>query len=351
MSYSKLPTYADVLKSLSDKKRQKHLLLGNGFSMAYDHEIFSYNALYRFIEDLQNDTLSNLFDVINTKNFEEIMRQLDNFVALAKALGADQNFIDKLTQANTDLRESLIDAIRKLHPSHVFEIPENESKRCYQFLSEYMDNNGMIFTTNYDLLLYWVLMRNESQNAVDGFGRELENPKGYKSQEDLEFSKDLIWGKYKSEQCVFYVHGTLPIFDTGVDIVKEVYDTEHYLLENINARLDHREYPIFVTAGTGNEKLQHIVHNRYLMHCYESLSNIEGSLVTFGFNFGDYDHHIIEAINKAAKQGKKQGNKLHSVYIGVYSEADYNHILEISSRFNCKVNLYDARTANIWRDS
>ena len=64
-------------------------------------------------------------------------------------------------------------------------------------------------------------------------------------------------------------------------------------MENIERRLDKQEYPIFVTAGNGQEKLTHIMHNRYLTDCYENLCDIRGSLVTFGFNFGEYDEHIV----------------------------------------------------------
>jgi len=141
----------------------------------------------------------------------------------------------------------------------------------------------------------------------------------------------------------------LPIFDTGIDIVKEEYSASGYLLENIEKRLQKAEYPIFVASGNGEEKLNHILHNRYLTHCYEALSSIEGSLVTFGFNFGPYDHHIIDAINVAAKQGKRVGNKLFSIYIGVYSDEDRKHIEKISPLFKCKVNMFDAKTANVWR--
>ncbi len=78
--------------------------------------------------------------------------------------------------------------------------------------------------------------------------------------------------------------------------------------------MDKGEYPIFVTAGNGREKLTHIMHNRYLSNCYESLSCITGSIVTFGFNFGKYDDHIIDAINIAAKHGKKTSSRLWSIY-------------------------------------
>lgn len=45
MKVEDLPSYTDVVKYLNSKHRIKHLLFGNGFSMAYDPNIFSYNAL------------------------------------------------------------------------------------------------------------------------------------------------------------------------------------------------------------------------------------------------------------------------------------------------------------------
>jgi hypothetical protein len=345
-----LQSYAEVVDSLRKKKRQKHLLLGNGFSMAYDAKIFSYNALNSFIERLDNDILSRLFAIVNSKNFEAIMQQLETLKELARAFGADAAFLKRIENASKELRDSFLEALKELHPEHVFTVPEAKSRACAAFLKEYLSNEGLVFTTNYDILLYWVLMRNKVENAIDGFGREVESEGDFVPDEDLQFS-ELQWGKHKDEQTIFYVHGALPLFDTGVEIVKEVYSQDSYLLENIKKRIEKKEYPVFVTAGTGKDKLTHIMHNRYLSHCYERLSAIEGSLVTFGFNFGEYDSHIIEAINAAAKHGRKAGDKLHSVYIGVYSDASTKHISAIKDRFKCKVNLFDSKTASVWSSS
>lgn len=348
MEIDKLITYPEVIASLDKKHRKKHLLFGNGFSMAYDSNIFSYNALSKFIENTSDPLIRNLFERLNTKNFELIMQQLDNFCEIADVFSEDKTLVPKIKAASKKLKDSLIDAVKELHPEHVFKVPEESSRACILFLQEYLSKGGSVFSTNYDLLPYWVLMRNNAQNAIDGFGRDLETDLDdgqYVDEEDLEYS-ELRWGKHKDEQNIYYLHGTLPIFDTGVHIVKVEYDTAHYLLQNVKDRIDKKEYPIFVTAGNGKEKLTHIMHNKYLSFCYEQLCNIQGSLITFGFNFGDYDTHIIDAINIAAKH-KKQ-NRLWSVYIGVFSDADLKHILEIEGKFKCKVTPYNARTANIW---
>jgi hypothetical protein len=347
MAHDNLKTYCETIQYLDEQRRTKHLLLGNGFSMSYDSKIFSYNALNTFIEKLDNDILHKLFSIINTKNFELVMQQLSNFCEIAEIFGTDKELVSRIKESTSILKNSLIDAVKELHPEHVFTIPESKSKLCSLFINNYLEKEGQIFTTNYDLLLYWVLMRNNSEIAIDGFGREVENPDEYVPQDELEYS-ELRWGKYKESQTVNYLHGGLPLFDTGIEIIKEEYSSGHYLLDKIKARLENKEYPIFVTAGNGREKLTHIMHNKYLSYCFDRLSSIEGSLVTFGFNFGEYDSHIIDAINIAANHGKPAPNKLFSIYIGIYSDADLKHIESIKHKFKCKVNLYDAKTVNVW---
>lgn len=347
MRIESLPSYADIINYLTSKNRKRHLLFGNGFSIAYDPSIFSYNALSTFIENTNNDLLQKLFKVINTKNFELIMQQLDNFVEIAKVFNVDQDLIDKIIEAIETLKNSLIEAVKELHPEHVFVVTEEKSKKCHQFLDHFLSQGGKIYSTNYDLLLYWVLMRNESKLAIDGFGRELENAEEVKKGAEQEWS-ELRWGINKDKQTIFYLHGTLPIFDTGIEIEKEQYDSQHYLLQKVSERMENKSYPIFVTAGNAQEKLNHIMHNKYLAYCFDNFSNIEGSLITFGFNFGQYDTHIIDGINKASKQGMQSGNKLLSIYIGVYSDESLDYLESISHLFRCKVNFYNARTVNIW---
>lgn len=343
----KLETFDDVLASIrKNPRRQFHLLLGNGFSVSYDPKVFSYNALQEFVKNLKDKDLSKILEVIETRNFEVIMQYLDNFAALVDALGGDPKLKKRVEDASAKLKTSLLDAVKAMHPEHVFKVPEDQSSACATFLQHFLNTSGHIYSTNYDLLLYWVLMRNGILNHFDGCGRELENDTGeYMAPEDQEWS-DLIWGKNRNKQNVFYLHGALPFFDSGVAVVKEEYDVYNYLLQNISARMEKGEYPIFVTAGDGQQKLNHITHNQYLTYCYDSFCQAEGSLVTFGFSFGQYDEHIIAAINKAAKQ--KVPNKLWSIYIGVYSPEDKKYIEQIEGKFRCKVHIFDAKTAKVW---
>jgi len=346
MKIDELQSYSEILEYLDKKpNRQRHLLLGNGFSMAYDSDIFSYNALSSFIDEIDDELLKKLFEVINTKNFEIVMQDLDNFIEIAKVFSNEPDLVDRLTSASETLKTSLIEAVKSLHPEHVFKVPKSKSEKCAGFLNGFLSNGGRIFTTNYDLLLYWVLMRNGMEDAVDGFGKEFE---GWdESTGEPEFA-ELCWGKRQADQRIFYLHGALHLFDTGVQVVKELYDDEHYLLTKIKERMEENDYPIFVTAGNGREKMTHVAHNKYLQHGFDNFSNIEGSLIVFGFGFGDSDDHIVNAINKAAKKKKKKDERLWSVYIGVNSQDSLDRLEKTAERFQCKVKFYNAQTVGVW---
>jgi hypothetical protein len=343
----KLECFDDVITSIKkNANRPFHLLLGNGFSIAYDPAIFSYNALHDFVNKLDEKDLTTIFDVIETRNFEMVMQYLDHFSALISAFGGEPKLKERVDAAGAKLKTSLLAAVKELHPEHVFMVPEDKSKACAAFLGTFLKTNGNIYSTNYDLLLYWVLMRNKVEEHVDGCGRELENYIGGGMEAEDQIWSELIWGKHRDKQNVFYLHGALPFFDSGVAVIKEQYNAYNYLLQKISARMEKGEYPIFVTAGDGQQKLKHITHNQYLTYCYDSLCQVKGSLVTLGFSFGPYDDHIIDAINRAAKQNVS--DKLWSVYIGVYSDDDKKHIEQIVGKFRCKVRIYDAKTLDVW---
>ncbi len=101
-----MESFEDVLGSIEKNrnKRQFHLLLGNGFSMAYDPEIFSYTALHNFISELNDADLNTILGVIETKNSEVIMQQLDNFSALIDAFGGNGELKIKIDTAGAKLK-------------------------------------------------------------------------------------------------------------------------------------------------------------------------------------------------------------------------------------------------------
>ncbi len=123
----KLETFDNVLTSIEKNQDRKfHLLLGNGFSMAYDTAIFSYNALHDFVTQLNDKDLSTILSVIDVRNFEVIMQYLDSFSALIGAFEGNATLKKQIDAASAKLKTSLLDAVKALHPEHVFKIPEEQ---------------------------------------------------------------------------------------------------------------------------------------------------------------------------------------------------------------------------------
>ena len=53
-----LKGFDEVIAHLYKNNRTPNLLLGNGFSMAFDPSIFSYNALHAFVDQVEDKVLS-----------------------------------------------------------------------------------------------------------------------------------------------------------------------------------------------------------------------------------------------------------------------------------------------------
>ena len=92
------------------------LLMGNGFSMAYDKEIFSYNALYNFLQSQDDELLTKLFGAIKTKNFELVMQQLDTTIALLDAFGAEKSVKQQILEASEKLKQGLLKSVKECKP-------------------------------------------------------------------------------------------------------------------------------------------------------------------------------------------------------------------------------------------
>jgi hypothetical protein len=81
--------------------------------------------------------------------------------------GNDPHSTELLADANR-LREALVQAARTTHPGHREDI-EGVIPSCVEFLAPF----GKVFTLNYDLLLYWVILQ-RGANFSDGFGLGVE---------------------------------------------------------------------------------------------------------------------------------------------------------------------------------
>ncbi|MCH5715569.1 DUF4917 family protein [Niabella hibiscisoli] len=174
---TKLISFDEALRISGDKK---HLLLGNGFSISWKPDTFRYDSLYdRANFKNLNPDIKKVFEKLKTKDFELVMKSLVNAAGVLKVyLPARKRLIAELEQDAVELKNLLVTTIASNHPENPSEISENEYFLANSFLNHFQN----IYTLNYDLLLYWVIMHYNQENDKIKYDDGFRTPDNGKSQ-------------------------------------------------------------------------------------------------------------------------------------------------------------------------
>lgn len=347
-----LTSFEEALAASEEVQGSRHLLLGNGFSIACRADSFAYGKLVEEADfsALQVSTES-LFDLFGTADFERAIEALRVSASVLELYqDSSQEAIEQLRQDAECLKEALADVLARKHPDNVASIEDHEYERARQFLANF---DGNIYTVNYDLLLYWTLMH-ESEPAIrsgDGFHSD-------PAEEDAAW---VVWDGYEDyAQRVFFLHGGLHLYDAGSQLRKITWSrTGIALIDQIRDALDEDSYPHVVTEGSSEQKVARIEHSPYLHRGLKSLTRCGGSLFIHGHSLAENDEHVIQRI---------ENSKVKSVFIGVHGNprsAENRalcHRAELMIerrtaheepkreryRIPLEVGFYDASTAAIW---
>ena len=243
-------SFEDALKAAAKVHANRHLLLGNGFSIACRPDCFTYG---RLLDEADLSKLSvdglELFASEGTTDFEEIINSLRVAGRIATFYeSSDPDLVVRLA-ADADLvKAALADTLARNHPANVGDIEPEEYEQARQFLV----NFGHIFTVSYDLLLYWALMQEmEPQiKADDGFRQDHDEP-------DADWVR---WDSYKPfSQNIYYLHGGLHLFEEGPTLKKLTFSrTGVALIDQIREALDDEAYPLVITEGTSPGEGLHV---------------------------------------------------------------------------------------------
>ena len=90
-----LLTFDDALKKAQGKK---HLLLGNGFSIALDHTIFSYGSLLENADFSDIPTGPKLFKALETSDFESVIRRLNDLAKIIHLYPEGSSIREQITE-------------------------------------------------------------------------------------------------------------------------------------------------------------------------------------------------------------------------------------------------------------
>jgi hypothetical protein len=318
---------------------KRHLLLGNGFSIACRPEIFVYKKLFEraIFDDLPR--ARNAFDALGSTDFERVIKALRDFAAIAPIYG------DPIPQALLDadaLRETLVRTIASSHPA----LPSDITEREYTFCRKFLGHFDRIFTLNYDLLLYWTLMH-------DLIPPRIRCDDGFRKPDDDNEAPYVTWEPENIyEQNVYYLHGALHLFDAASELRKYTWiNTGVRLIKQIHDALSQNYFPLFVAEGTSHQKFARIRHSDYLSKAYRSFLPITGSLFIYGHSLAENDDHVLDAIAKG---------KTDRLFISIYGDPNSDSNRAILRRANSlaiqrptkralAIYFYDAASASVWR--
>lgn len=296
-----------------------NLLLGNGFSLQFSTN-FSYSSLFSLFLQNCDATHQALFTQFGTVNFELILRYLTYAKKVNQLLGLPTQPIEIALQ---NLRNGLISAIEAVHP-RVEDINFNQLNNIAKQLKDF----GDIFTTNYDLYLYHIIMQSKDISY---------------NEEDYTAYQDYYWGSECSDgfkqfmpsqgyvyKHLYYLHGSLCIFKDNLENLKLIRDNHGTeLIDLIATQIRSDNFPIFITEGSGIEKQLAISENNYLTFCSTKLKDSDKPTVVFGNMLGDFDAHILKALKHNPK------DIIYCIYIGNRTLAEVNaEKFDFLSKFN-----------------
>ncbi len=315
---------------------EKHLMLGNGFSIALFPNIFSYASL----AGLASPQINNLFNRFGTKDFEHVMRRLTTALEVVNIYSPNSQPANQMQIDLDELRTTLIDAISQLHPETLWDIDNEHYEKCHKFLNHFESGNK--YTFNYDLLLYWVYMRflgvdEKRLQHGDGFSRS-------------ERGAPLTWRDNPPEpQNVYYLHGAMHFFENN-RIISKLKGTDNNIpLQNqVRNKINRGKYPMFISEGTKDHKRLRIQNSTYLKHAFDSLDDIKDNLFIFGHSLGDEDDHVFNQVNSQSD--------LKNIFISIHGDINSgdNQLIVNKVRIwegnnsNKHYYFYDTVSADMW---
>ena len=352
-----LLSYQEVLHRTDDGYR--YLLLGNGFSIDYNCDKFSFKNLFEYAKNKNiiksHSSIEKHFEELDIYDFEEVIKYLENALSVLKNYNQEDESVLTM-QIKEDislLKEFLVETIVKIHPKDPFDIKEYEYKNCINFLKEY----NAIFTLNYDLLLTWVSLEYLNNYKVVNDSRLVVND-GFRGYINLCFKNNNFYlYPYRNTQTIYYLHGALHLFNQGLNVIKNS-NLDDTLIESTIKSIKNSDYPLFVSEGNSKKKMEKILSNHYLtnsLRCLYVPSRIDNrinniidplknNLIIYG-TLLEKDDHIIEAILKGPYK---------NIYVGIRSE---NKLYETTClnliskirKYGKNLYFYNFKTAKVWR--
>ena len=276
--------------SIVSEFRDADLLLGNGFSRLFSQK-FSYESLFETFLAGANPQAQSVFRSFGTTNFEAILEQLASAHHVNKCLRLDTA---KIEETQAIVRNGLVKAIESNHPRN----QDLDAKRLSCF-TESLDLFHDIYTLNYDLILYHMIMLARDRHRACHTIRPYNDYFWQRTKDDwLQFMDFQHIQVYKH---AYYLHGALFLFKDGYRDLKICREGRE-LVDEIGDKIKAGQIPLFISEGKSAEKNLAISRSNYLRFAHKHLSSPRDALVIFGTSLSDQDDHIVAAIKAGTKR-------------------------------------------------
>jgi uncharacterized protein DUF4917 len=256
------------------------LLLGNGMSINI-WEPFRYRKLYdraRFGGLTAQDR--KLFS--STPNFERVLADLLTAVRVNKAVGLDTR---PLLARYRNIQRALVQAVRGVHLK-LSRVPIATRRTIGETMAQF----EWVFTTSYDLLVYWAM-------ATDGFEPFMDH---FRYGGRCEF--DSARASVPADKVpVYFLHGALHLVVGSSGATWKLRQTDlDTILDQFGKPIkgDAKARPLLVTEGSAEDKLTAIEDNAYLSHALDRLRERDLPVLVFGSSLSEHDSHLAEALNE-----------------------------------------------------
>jgi hypothetical protein len=361
-------SFQDALDSTEGERR--HLLLGNGFSIALFPERFTYKSLLQQAKDeglfAATPELEEAFAILNTTDFETVLSALISMRKLIHLYAGDPHANTKIAEHAEHLKHALVQAIAGKHPERLNEISEEKFESVRTFLLNFsgkaLAKPGCIYTLNYDLLLYWSLLHepgpvwNGTTMVAPPEEALMEHDDGFRSPPDDYDAPYVTWDieSGSNKQNIHYLHGGLHLFDAGDELQKFCWERSGIpLMDQIHEALDSNRFPMFVSEGSSASKLRKILHSGYLTRSLKSFAGVcaaaQNNLFIYGHSLAESDEHILQLIERG---------KCKAIYVSIFGDPDSEQnaaiihraemIAAARERYPLKTHFFDAESAEVW---
>jgi uncharacterized protein DUF4917 len=275
-------------QDLASQRAWSDLLVGNGFS-SHIWPGFAYRSLYERAcrAGMLTGSDQELFQANTTENFESVLAALAISIRTLETLGDPA--ADRLRGRYLRIQRSLGAAVRGVHLP-LGALPASTREAVRSTLRDYR----WVFSTCYDLVLYWCAGHGES---FDGFADF------FFCNKRLEFDPTKTSIPPDTTRLV-YLHGALHLLVDRNGVVRKRRSHAATLLEQFGEPdpTDTLTRPLLVAEGTAAEKSRIISRNDYLSFAVNQLRRSTRGLVIFGLSLREEDTHLVRALNFRAKR-------------------------------------------------